>query len=147
MLSSKGLLRCRPDEQLASVMQTNAVGPMFMYKHFEHLLSQGQKKTLINTSSNFGSITLASQPLDDKKKRTPLDHTQIVYKVLVYTSSCTYAFTFAHTRLKFQFAHPRLKFHVVKSAVQLCSLKVTIIPPLFVVKLNTTLMRRRQRQQ
>ena len=64
-------------------MQTNAVGPIYMYKHFEQLLEQGQKKTLVNTASNFGSLTLASQPLSDKKKRTQLDHTQIVYKVRI----------------------------------------------------------------
>lgn len=63
-------------------MLTNAVGPIFMYKYFEHLIGKSQRKTLINVASNFGSITLAQKPLKDKKQRGPLDNHQIVYKVI-----------------------------------------------------------------
>lgn len=69
-----------PDSDLETVMLTNAVGPIFMYKYFEHLIGKSKRKTLINVASNFGSITLAQKPLKDKKQRGPLDNHQIVYK-------------------------------------------------------------------
>lgn len=35
---------------------------------------------IVNFASNYGSMTLASEPLKNRKKATPLDHTQIAYK-------------------------------------------------------------------
>ena len=35
---------------------------------------------IVNFASNYGSMTLASEPLKDRKKATALDHTQIAYK-------------------------------------------------------------------
>lgn len=59
---------------------TNAVGPIIAYKYFKSLLDKGETKMIINFASNYGSITLASEPLKDPSKATPLDHTQIAYK-------------------------------------------------------------------
>lgn len=59
---------------------TNAVGPIIAYKYFRPLLEKGETKMIINFASNYGSITLASQPLKEPKKATALDHTQIAYK-------------------------------------------------------------------
>lgn len=59
---------------------TNGVGPIIAYKYFRSLLEKGDTKMIVNFASNYGSMTLASQPLKDRKKATPLDHTQIAYK-------------------------------------------------------------------
>ena len=74
------MLCCRPDEKLKLTMLTNAVGPIIAYKYFRPLLEKGETKLIVNFASNYGSITLASQPLKEPKKATPLDHTQIAYK-------------------------------------------------------------------
>ena len=103
MLLTEGSCLCRPDDDLSSVMQTNAVGPIFMYKYFEPLLEKGHKKILVNTASNFGSLTLASKPLKEKKQRTQLDHTQIVYKVL--PCSCMGCVKFFNFKLHVAHAH------------------------------------------
>jgi hypothetical protein len=71
---------CRPDEKLKLTFMTNAVGPIIAYKYFKSLLDKGDTKMIINFASNYGSITLASEPLKDPSKATPLDHTQIAYK-------------------------------------------------------------------
>lgn len=71
---------CRPDEKLKLTFMTNAVGPIIAYKYFRPLLEKGDTKLVVNFSSNYGSITLASQPLTEPKKATALDHTQIAYK-------------------------------------------------------------------
>ena len=71
---------CRPDEKLKLTFMTNAVGPIIAYKYFRPLLEKGDTKMIVNFASNYGSITLASQPLKEPKKATPLDHTQIAYK-------------------------------------------------------------------
>ena len=59
---------------------TNGVGPIIAYKYFRSLLEQGNTKMIVNFASNYGSMTLASEPLRNPKKATPLDHTQIAYK-------------------------------------------------------------------
>ena len=59
---------------------TNGVGPIIAYKYFRPLLEKGETKLIVNFASNYGSITLASEPLKSPKKATPLDHTQIAYK-------------------------------------------------------------------
>lgn len=69
-----------PDEKLKLTFMTNAVGPIIAYKYFKSLLDKGETKMIINFASNYGSITLASEPLKDSSKATPLDHTQIAYK-------------------------------------------------------------------
>lgn len=71
---------CRPDEKLKLTFLTNGVGPIIAYKYFRPLLEKGETKLIVNFSSNYGSITLASEPLKSPKKATPLDHTQIAYK-------------------------------------------------------------------
>ena len=71
---------CRPDEKLKLTFMTNAVGPIIAYKYFKSLLDKGETKMIINFASNYGSIILASEPLKDSSKATPLDHTQIAYK-------------------------------------------------------------------
>ncbi len=71
---------CRPDEKLKLTFMTNAVGPIIAYKYFKSLLDKGETKMIVNFASNYGSLTLASEPLKDSSKATPLDHTQIAYK-------------------------------------------------------------------
>ena len=71
---------CRPDEKLKLTFMTNAVGPIIAYKYFKSLLDKGETKMIIDFASNYRSITLASEPLKDSSKATPLDHTQIAYK-------------------------------------------------------------------
>ena len=71
---------CRPDEKLKLTFMTNAVGPIIAYKYFKSLLDKGETKMIVNFASNYGSIALASEPLKDSSKATPLDHTQIAYK-------------------------------------------------------------------
>ncbi|KAL3143458.1 hypothetical protein ABBQ38_002273 [Trebouxia sp. C0009 RCD-2024] len=69
-----------PDEKLKLTFMTNGVGPIIAYKYFRSLLEKGDTKMIVNFASNYGSMTLAAEPLKDRKKATPLDHTQIAYK-------------------------------------------------------------------
>ena len=69
-----------PDEKLKLTFMTNGVGPIIAYKYFRPLLEKGETKLIVNFASNYGSLTLASEPLRQPKKATPLDHTQIAYK-------------------------------------------------------------------
>ena len=85
---------CRPDEKLKLTFMTNAVGPIIAYKYFRPLLEKGETKMIVNFASNYGSITLASQPLKEPKKATPLDHTQIAYKASKAAVNMGEAFAF-----------------------------------------------------
>ncbi|KAK9868085.1 hypothetical protein WJX84_006109 [Apatococcus fuscideae] len=69
-----------PDHMLKLVFETNAVGPLLVYKYFRPLVQMSQLKTIVNFASNFGSLTLASEPLKHPEKATVLDCTQIAYK-------------------------------------------------------------------
>lgn len=77
---SQHCVNCSPDEKLKLTFMTNGVGPIIAYKYFRSLLEKGDTKMIVNFASNYGSMTLASEPLKDRKKATPLDHTQIAYK-------------------------------------------------------------------
>lgn len=79
-LCSQALCNSSPDEKLKLTFMTNGVGPIIAYKYFRSLLEKGDTKMIVNFASNYGSMTLASEPLKDRKKATPLDHTQIAYK-------------------------------------------------------------------
>ena len=62
-----------------------------MYKYFRPLVQMSQLKTIVNFASNFGSLTLASEPLKHPEKATVLDCTQIAYKAskcAVNTTNC-----------------------------------------------------------
>ena len=101
--TSKYDVQCSPDEKLKLTFMTNGVGPIIAYKYFRSLLDKGDTKMIINFASNFGSMTLASEPLKHPKKATPLDHTQIAYKAskaavnmgecgILYTQTTPWAF-------------------------------------------------------
>lgn len=79
-LCGHAVLQCSPDEKLKLTFMTNGVGPIIAYKYFRSLLEKGDTKMIVNFASNYGSMTLASEPLKDRKKATALDHTQIAYK-------------------------------------------------------------------
>ena len=51
-----------------------------VYKYFRPLVQRSELKTMVYFASNFGSLTLASEPLRSPEKSTPLDVTQIAYK-------------------------------------------------------------------
>lgn len=51
-----------------------------VYKYFRPLVQRSKVKTMVFFASNFGSLTLASEPLRHPEKSSPLDATQIAYK-------------------------------------------------------------------
>lgn len=55
-------------------------GHVQVYKYFRPLVQQSKLKTMVFFASNFGSLTLASEPLRNPEKSSPLDPTQIAYK-------------------------------------------------------------------
>lgn len=59
---------------------SSGAGCLQVYKYFRPLVQQSKLKTMVFFASNFGSLTLASEPLRNPEKSSPLDATQIAYK-------------------------------------------------------------------
>ena len=73
-----GIGECLMSDVVGSVSQGAAF--VQVYKYFRPLVQQSKLKTMVFFASNFGSLTLASEPLRHPEKSSPLDATQIAYK-------------------------------------------------------------------
>ena len=64
----------RPLDMIQKTLNTNALGPIIVFRAFYPLLKAGSKKTVINISSNSGSITEHQQTASNREQRGPLYH-------------------------------------------------------------------------